>query len=200
MAAVSFNPLSTETTFLKNKSDPAVNKSNIGDATVTRTINHNGPNRPNGFKRGTYSTANNAPSSYKRIGRSAENTMAIRNETRRRNRLDENEFIKLFPSEFNNVHMPRAKPRNQSEAGAYADLLHEQLENEALNVAPNLTENQRNYHLTREFPKPAKSALHKSRNASEANENWYNFNNSNKFGGSKKNKKKNRKTKRRIRR
>ena len=176
---ISFNPRSTEANFLKNKSDPAVKKSNIGNATIIRTLNHNGPNKPNGYKRGKYSTANNAPLRHKRIGRSAENAMAIRNETRRLNRLKEKNIIEDL-GEFNNAGMPRAKPTNNNEAGAYADALREQLEEEALNVAPNLTENQRNYHLTREFPKPVKSALHKSNATADVN--W----NNNKFGGSKK--------------
>jgi hypothetical protein len=169
MAAISFNPLSTEANFLKNKSSPAVNQSHIGEAVITRTLNQNGPTRANGYRRAGYPTANNAPSKHVRVGRSAKNAMAIRNETRRLNRLRENAHLRGL-SELNNNGLQRSLPRNNNNAGANGDLLHHQLHQEGLNVAPNISRNQAGYRPVGKNlkPAPARGALRGSRNKARA--------------------------------
>lgn len=130
MTKISFNSLSMKSEFLKNKSDPSQPLSHIGKVSTIRTKNYNGPNMANGFKRAGYPTANNAISRHTRIGRNSKRAMAIRNETRRVNRLGENIKLKGI-SYYNNDGMPRSIPRNNEESHSNGILLHKQL-NEAM--------------------------------------------------------------------
>jgi hypothetical protein len=92
---ISFNPLSTEASFLKNKSDPNVSPSHVGEPSIVGTLNKNGPALPDGYTRshGLYETAPNTPRTHKnnrgkykqdgivRTGTSAKNAMTQRNES-----------------------------------------------------------------------------------------------------------------------
>ena len=179
---ISFNPLSTETSFLKNKSDPALQPSHIGEVSIIRTLNDNGPLRPNGFRRsrGQYATADNAPRTHPngrvRVGTSAKNAMGLRNEIAARDFAYENRQIRSeglsnhYQQGNHNlkdpamVGMRRSRVRNQSNADDTGLLLASNLHDEGLNVAPRLR-----YAQGKNLkPAPARGALRGSRNKARA--------------------------------
>jgi hypothetical protein len=153
---ISFNPLSMTSEFLKNKSDPSQPLSHVGEASITRTLNHNGPLRPNGFKRskGTYVTAYNAPRTHKngrvRVGTSAKNAMSRRNEIAARdfayvNRDIESRGLGNY-YENGNANLPdpamvgmrRSRVRNQKNGENVGLLLENNVKTEGLSVVPRL--------------------------------------------------------------
>jgi len=160
---ISFNPLSTTSEYLKNNSDPSLSPSHVGEASITRTLNANGPLRSNGYKRtkGMYVTAYNAPRTHRngrvRVGKSAKNAMRLRNEIAARDFAHVNRDIKsrglgnyyengnanlsLYDPALSDpamVGMRRSRVRNQKNGENVGLLLENNLKTEGLSVAPRL--------------------------------------------------------------
>jgi len=180
---ISFNPLSTQAEFLKNQSDPSVSPSRVGESSLVRTLNNNGPLRPNGYRRsrGAYITGNNAPAitphfHFQRVGRSAGNAMDRRNAWARagfnadRQKIQSEGHYSYYERGNNNLNDPamigmrRSRVKNQGDAEYTGQLLENNVHTQALNVAPELTY----AHGKNLKPAPARGALKGSRNKARA--------------------------------
>jgi hypothetical protein len=164
---ISFNPLSTQAEFLKNKSDPSVSPSHVGESSLVRTLNNNGPLRQNRTARFN---------SHRDGGRTAKNAMHRRNAHAAAQFNANKQAIRLagFTNYYrkgnrnlNNaalVGMRRSRVRNQRNAENDGLLLENNLRAEGQNVAPELTY----AHGKNLKPAPARGALKGSRNKARA--------------------------------
>jgi hypothetical protein len=178
---ISFNPLSTEASFLKNQSNPHVIPNHVGESSIVRTLNNNGPAIPDGYARQGYPTANNTPAittrlHLQRVGRPTKNAMDKRNAWARagfnadRQKIKSEGHSSYYEKSNDNLNdaamtgMRRSRVRNQGNAEYVGQLLENNLHAEGLNIAPELRY-ARGKNLK---PAPARGALKGSRNKARA--------------------------------